>query len=147
MLFTGETRTRSRSPSCSPPARTAAACASSPAGSTATSNSGWSRRTARWPARTDGTRDRIFAIGNGGASRALPLGDVDVFGAATAAHDGTLAFVGATPVHPAELYVLAPGAPGPRRLTHVNDPVAAHAIGRTRTIAWRSADGFTPTAC
>lgn len=103
----------------------------------------------------DVTRDRLFALTPDGASRALPLGDVDVNGGATASRDGTLAFVGVTPAHPSELYVLHPdagiatGSPrttaatAPRRLTHYNDAVAAHALGRTRTLTWRSADGFT----
>ncbi len=58
-------------------------------------------------------------------------------------HDGTLAFVGITPAHPPELYVLRENGHAPQRLTHYNDAVAAHAMGRTRTIAWRSADGYT----
>jgi len=89
----------------------------------------------------DGTRDRLFELTPGGAPHALPLGDVDLNGGATAARDGTLAFVGATPTHPSELYVLH-GADPPHRLTHYNDAVAARALGRTRTLTWRSADGF-----
>ena len=90
----------------------------------------------------DGTRDRLFALAPDGTPHALPLGDVDLAGGATAARNGTLAFVGVTPVHPSELYVLAAGAAAPRRLTTYNAEVAAHALGRTRTITWRSADGF-----
>jgi dipeptidyl aminopeptidase/acylaminoacyl peptidase len=91
----------------------------------------------------DGTRDRLFALAPDGTPRALPLADVDLAGGATAARDGTLAFVGVTPTHPAELYVLRDGARAPQRTTRYNDNIAAHAFGRTRTIAWRSADGFT----
>ncbi len=91
----------------------------------------------------DGTRDRLFELNAGGAPRALPLGEVDLNGGATAARDGTLAFFGITPTHPPELYVLRENARAPQRLTHYNDAVAAHAMGRTRAIAWRSADGFT----
>jgi dipeptidyl aminopeptidase/acylaminoacyl peptidase len=90
----------------------------------------------------DRTRGRLFLLGADGTLHALPLGDVDPGGAATVAHDGTLAFVGSTPAHPNELYVLRANAPAPQRLTHYNDRIAAHALGRTRTIAWRSADGF-----
>jgi len=92
----------------------------------------------------DATRDRLFALSPDGTSRTLPLGDVDLSGGATASRDGTLVFVGTTSVHPAELYVLRDGARAPQRLTHYNDAVAAHAMGRTRTITWRSADGFHP---
>jgi dipeptidyl aminopeptidase/acylaminoacyl peptidase len=91
----------------------------------------------------DGTHDRLFALSAGGAPRALPLGDVDLNGGATAARDGTLAFFGTTPTHPPELYVLRENARAPQRLTHYNDAVAAHLMGRTRTFTWRTADGFT----
>ncbi len=93
----------------------------------------------------DGTRDRLFALAADGTPRALPLGEVDLSGSATVAHDGTLAFVGTSAQRPAELYLLRPGAPAPRRLTDVNRTVAARALAPTRTIAWRSADGFAPT--
>jgi dipeptidyl aminopeptidase/acylaminoacyl peptidase len=100
----------------------------------------------------DVTRDRLYALAADGAPHALPLGDVDLNGGATASRDGTLAFVGVTPTHPSELYVLRQDAAAaarsrrtaaPQRLTHYNDAVAAHALGRTRTLTWRSADGFT----
>ncbi len=90
----------------------------------------------------DATHDRLFLLG--GAPHALPLGEVDLAGAATASRDGSLVFIGTTPVHPAELYVLRDGARAPQRLTHYNDAVAAHLMGRTRTIVWRSADGYHP---
>ncbi|HWT06074.1 MAG TPA: prolyl oligopeptidase family serine peptidase, partial [Xanthomonadales bacterium] len=90
----------------------------------------------------DATRDRLFELAPDGTPHALPLGDVDLNGGATASRDGTLAFVGVTPAHPPELYVFHAGAAAPRRLTHDNDAVAAHALGRTRTLTWRSADGF-----
>jgi dipeptidyl aminopeptidase/acylaminoacyl peptidase len=92
-------------------------------------------------AANDATRDRLFTLEPDGTPHALPLGDVDVSGGATAARDGTLAFIGITPSHPSELYVLH-GAKL-QRLTHYNDAVAAHALGRTHTLTWRSADGFT----
>ncbi|MEA2720962.1 MAG: hypothetical protein QOJ39_2826 [Candidatus Eremiobacteraeota bacterium] len=91
----------------------------------------------------DGTRDRLFALAPDGTPNALALGDVDVAGGATTARDGTLAFIGTTPSHPAELYILHDNAPAPHRLTHYNDAIAAHPMGRTRTITWRTADGFT----
>ncbi len=90
----------------------------------------------------DGTRDRLFALAADGAPRVLPLADVDLNGGVTAAHDGTLAFIGTTAVHPSELYLLRPGARAPRRLTGYNAAAANHRLGRTRTITWRSADGF-----
>ena len=90
----------------------------------------------------DGTHDRLFALAANGVPRVLPLGDVDLSGGATSAHDGALAFVGVTPERPSELYVLRPGAAAPQRLTGYNAAAAGRALGRTRTITWRSADGF-----
>jgi dipeptidyl aminopeptidase/acylaminoacyl peptidase len=90
----------------------------------------------------DGTHSRLFALDADGTPHVLPLGDVDVAGAATASRDGTLAFVGATPSHPPELYILHAGAAGPQRLTRQNDSLATRALGRTRTLTWRSADNF-----
>jgi dipeptidyl aminopeptidase/acylaminoacyl peptidase len=93
----------------------------------------------------DGTHDRLFALAPDAAPRALPLGEINLSGAASIARDGTLAFVGVTPRRPAELYVLAPHAAAPRRLTAYNAALATRALGRNRTITWRSADGFRVT--
>jgi dipeptidyl aminopeptidase/acylaminoacyl peptidase len=93
----------------------------------------------------DRTRDRLFALAPGAAPRALPLGEINLSGAASIARDGTLAFVGVAPLRPAELYLLTPHAAAPRRLTAYNAAVAARALGRSRSISWRSADGFRVT--
>jgi dipeptidyl aminopeptidase/acylaminoacyl peptidase len=90
----------------------------------------------------DATRDRLFTLAADGTPRALPLADVDVNSGATAARDGTLAFVGVTPVRPSELYVLRPTARVPQRLTGYNAAAANRRLGRTRTVTWRSAGGF-----
>ena len=74
----------------------------------------------------DRTRDRLFALSPNGTPRALPLADVDLNGNATASRDGTLAFIGITPSHPSELYVLRANARAPQRLSRYNDAVAAH---------------------
>jgi dipeptidyl aminopeptidase/acylaminoacyl peptidase len=93
----------------------------------------------------DGPHDRLFALGVSGVPRALALGAVELNGAASIARNGTLAFIGSTALHPAELYVLAPLGTAPRALTSYNAALAAHALGRTRAITWRSSDGFTVT--
>ena len=92
----------------------------------------------------DGTRDRLFALAADGAPRALPLGDVDVRGA----RDGGARRRARVrrrhrPRTEPSSTCCVPARPAPRRLTHYNDAIAARALGRTRTIAWRSADGFT----
>ncbi len=73
----------------------------------------------------DATHRRLFALAADGTPRALPLGAVELGGGASAARDGTLAFNGVTPAHPAEVYVLRPGAGPPRRLTGFNDAAVA----------------------
>jgi dipeptidyl aminopeptidase/acylaminoacyl peptidase len=55
--------------------------------------------------------------------------------------DGALAFVGSTPTVPAELYYMTSTRATPRRLTDLNAPTAALALGRTEVIEWQS-DGF-----
>ena len=91
----------------------------------------------------DGTRRRLFRVGADGAVSALPLGDVDVL-SASAARDGTVALTGYTPDHPTELYVLHPHAAALERLTRYNDWIGGFALGKSRTIAWRSSDGLHP---
>jgi dipeptidyl aminopeptidase/acylaminoacyl peptidase len=90
----------------------------------------------------DVTRDRLYALGADGTPRALPLADVNVNSGATAARDGTLAFVGVTPLRPSELYLLRPTARAPQRLTGYNAAAANRRLGRTHTITWRGANGF-----
>ncbi len=96
-------------------------------------------------AANDVARRRLFAIGTG-APRALATGDVDVRGGATVSRDGTLAFVGSSATVPQELFVLAPGASAPHRLTSFNRAtVGAHAFGNVRTIRWHGAGGYEPS--
>jgi dipeptidyl aminopeptidase/acylaminoacyl peptidase len=90
----------------------------------------------------DATRDRLFKLARDGTVRALPLADVNVSGNASAARDGTLAFIGVTASRPSELYVLSPKATVPRRLTAYNAAATARALGHTRAVGWRSTDGF-----
>lgn len=85
----------------------------------------------------DGTRRRIFRVAENGAVSAYPLADADA-GSASVARDGTLAFVGFTPDHPGELYVLRERAASPVRLTHYNDWIRAFALGKSRAVSWRS---------
>jgi dipeptidyl aminopeptidase/acylaminoacyl peptidase len=90
----------------------------------------------------DGTRNRLFRVLPNGAVSTYPLGNVNVF-SVSLARDGTVALTGSTPDRPTELYVLPSGGRAPERLTHYNDWIGAFALGKTRTIVWRS-DGFHP---
>jgi dipeptidyl aminopeptidase/acylaminoacyl peptidase len=90
----------------------------------------------------DGTRDNLYRIGLAGRVTRLPLGDANLVGGTSVSTHGMLAFVASRPQAPSELYVLAPGAKAPQRLTNLNVALAARAISPTRTIEWRSWDGF-----
>lgn len=77
----------------------------------------------------------------GGAAQRLPLGPVvqaRIDPQTSVARDGTIAFVGRETARPDELYVLAPRARAPIRLTSFNDAIAAMPMGRTKIIRWRS---------
>lgn len=55
---------------------------------------------------------------------------------------GALAYVGTTSTHPSELYYQPSAASAPHVLTHVNDSIAALALGKTEAISWTSTDGI-----
>jgi dipeptidyl aminopeptidase/acylaminoacyl peptidase len=102
----------------------------------------------------DGTAALAWIAGLDGSLRSVPLGGRNVvcdtyqsstFDAgidASVARDGTIAFLADDARHLRELYVLAPGAPAPRQLTHFNDPLAALELGRMAELDWISSDGF-----
>jgi dipeptidyl aminopeptidase/acylaminoacyl peptidase len=76
-----------------------------------------------------------------GAARRLALGAVvqaRIDPQGSVARDGTIVFIGRTPAHPDELYVLQSGARAPTALTSFNDAIAAMPMGRTGTISWKS---------
>lgn len=79
-----------------------------------------------------------------GAPRRLPLGPVreaSIDTAQSVAHDGTIVFTGTQMQHPAEVYVLRPGARSPEQVTHFNDPIAALHLARETRVAW-TFEGF-----
>ena len=91
-------------------------------------------------AANDRTRAALFLQPLGGAPQSVDLADINLGSAISLADDGTLAFVGSTPVSAAELYIKR--SEKPERLTHFNDAIAHHAIGASKTIEWMSADRF-----
>jgi dipeptidyl aminopeptidase/acylaminoacyl peptidase len=82
---------------------------------------------------------------NGSAFRKLNLGDVVPINGfwpdASVSRTGAIAFTGATPTHPRELYVLDSLTAAPRQLTHFNDAIASLELGRTEVIEWTN-EGF-----
>lgn len=88
-----------------------------------------------------GTQRRLFLL-TARDVRALPLGTLSATGSFDVARTGAIAFTASSPTHPSELYVLEPGARAPARLTDENRWIESFAIGRQRTITWRTRDGL-----
>jgi len=53
-----------------------------------------------------------------------------------------VAFVGESPAHPRELYVLAGDGPAPRRLTHTNPWLDGVALAPQEVVNWKAGDGL-----
>jgi dipeptidyl aminopeptidase/acylaminoacyl peptidase len=77
-----------------------------------------------------------------GKAQQLELGQVQVVGTPSVSHGGAVAFIGATPTHPGELYVMDSLRKAPRVLTNVNAFVDQRRLGRTRSLTWNGPDGF-----
>jgi dipeptidyl aminopeptidase/acylaminoacyl peptidase len=94
----------------------------------------------------DGTRAAFWLQPLQGAARKLDLGDVEASADLSVSQQGAIAFIGRTPRHPDELYVIdnpidRPGA-APRALTQLNHFVDQLALGRTEAIDWQGPDHF-----
>ena len=90
----------------------------------------------------DGTRTAIWIQPLDGAARKIDLGAVNpTFSSwldAAVGKDGSIAFAGATPTQPTELYYLASPDAKPKRLTDFNHEIAALDLGRTDTFEWKA---------
>ena len=89
-----------------------------------------------------GTRSVLWEQPSDGAARGLDLGDVEAGNDLSIAKTGEVAFIGSTPTHPDELYVMASANAKPRRLTDVNAFVDKLELARTESVQWNS-DGGT----
>jgi dipeptidyl aminopeptidase/acylaminoacyl peptidase len=89
----------------------------------------------------DGVRNVLWRYPLGGTPRKVDLGDVDFGPDATVARDGSIAFVGQRRDDPNEIYVLAPNAAAPRKLTSENAFLADYAIAKRDRVDWTSDDG------
>jgi dipeptidyl aminopeptidase/acylaminoacyl peptidase len=92
-------------------------------------------------ATADGVRSVLWRYPLGGTPRKADLGDVDFGADATVARDGSIAFVGLRRDDPNEIYVLAPNAAAPRKLTAENAFLADYAIAKRDRFDWTSDDG------
>ena len=91
----------------------------------------------------DGTNRRFYRVSADGSVAIAPIGNLAGF-EASVARDGTIAFTANAPDRPTELYLLAPHATQPVRLTHYNDWIDRYAVASSSTIMWKSTDGFSP---
>ena len=79
-----------------------------------------------------------------GNARRVPLGPVlqaEIQPQGSVARDGTIVFIGTQARHPAEVYVLAPAAASPQRITHLNDEIEQLDLGRAQRVTWRGPNG------
>ncbi len=93
----------------------------------------------------DGTRVGLWLQPLEGSAQRLDLGDVDPTWSfsvdVSVAATGALAFVGRTPYHPSELYVMDSATAKPRRLTHLNDAFDQKHLGRVERVTWKGPEG------
>ena len=92
----------------------------------------------------DGTQRALWKLAIDGRATKLPLGTVNAIGnfGGSIASDGSVAFVGTTAQHPAEIYYLRPGARAPERLTNVNAFAARLPLAAVRAVQWIGPNGF-----
>ncbi|MBV8603907.1 MAG: S9 family peptidase [Pelomonas sp.] len=93
-------------------------------------------------ASAEGTHGALWAQPLGGAARRIELGAVEASADLSVSNGGAIAFVGKTPTHPAELYVLDRVTAAPRQLTHLNAFAEALALGASETVEWQGPGGF-----
>jgi dipeptidyl aminopeptidase/acylaminoacyl peptidase len=94
----------------------------------------------------DGTRVSLWRAPLDGPAKRLELGDVhpawSFFVDVSVGPDGSIAFVGSEPRRPAELWILAPGATEPRRLTDLNAEIAGRDLGKVERFTWQGPNGW-----
>ena len=89
-----------------------------------------------------GTHSVIWEQVAHGSARKLDLGGVEIADRPSVSSNGVIAFVGATPGHGDELYVMATPTASPRRLTDLNGFLDSLSLGRMTTVEWQGPDGF-----
>jgi dipeptidyl aminopeptidase/acylaminoacyl peptidase len=89
-----------------------------------------------------GTHSVMWQQVAGGSARLLDLAGIEIASRASVSSNGVVAFIGSTPSHADELYVMKSSDAPPRRLTDVNGFLDSLALGRTTTVDWRGPNGF-----
>jgi dipeptidyl aminopeptidase/acylaminoacyl peptidase len=90
----------------------------------------------------DGARSVLWQQPLDGAARKLDLGNVEAGSELSVSKTGAVAFIGSTPTHSVELYVMDSVNAKPRRLTNVNAFEDGLSLGRTESIEWEGPNGF-----
>ena len=94
----------------------------------------------------DGTTVGLWVQPLTGPAQRVPLGKICPNSAfwvdVATGRNGEIAFAGAEPQHPQELYYLASPTGPAKRLTDFNHEVAALNLGKTETLEWAGPNGF-----
>ncbi len=95
-------------------------------------------------------RNGMWVLRDDGTSTRVETGDVDpsepFWLDAAVSPTGALAYVGSEPKHPSELWYQRSSREKLRRLTHVNDSIAALDLATTSELVYPGPDGFTEDA-
>ena len=89
-----------------------------------------------------GTRSVIWKLPVNGKASQIFLGEVNCASKLSISKNGTIAFIGNTSTHPAELYVLGNENKAPIRLTNLNIFIDSLSLSKTEGISWNGPDGF-----
>ncbi len=89
-----------------------------------------------------GTRSVILSQPVNGKASVLNFGEVNCSSKPSVSKNGTIAFIGNTASHPAELYVLDKEGKAPVRLTDLNSFVDSLDLSKSEGITWNGPDGF-----
>ncbi len=95
-------------------------------------------------------RNAMWLLRDDGSSQRVATGDVDPSEAfwldAAVSSMGAIAYVGSEPTHPSELWYQRSANVPPRRLTGVNDKIAALDLARSSELRYAGPDGFAEDA-
>lgn len=91
----------------------------------------------------DGTQRRLFRVAANGGVSTLPLGPLDASAGQSTSRNGVVAFIANAPDRPSELFLLAPGAKTPVRITDYNAWIQSYRLGAPHPLTWRTFDGMT----
>ncbi len=89
-----------------------------------------------------GTRAVLWRQPVDGPAAMLDLGDVEAGSEISVSNNGVIAFVGSTPEHPSELYVLKSLESQPLRLTDLNSFVDTLLLGKSKGVDWKGPNNF-----